>query len=74
MSEVKCISCGGTLFKTVFLDDKGNIAMDSSHPLPLIKKDNESYFKCPHCGKKNITTEFTSTEGVPKIKIINTKQ
>jgi predicted RNA-binding Zn-ribbon protein involved in translation (DUF1610 family) len=74
MSDVKCLSCGGILFKTVLLDDEGNIAMDSAHPLPLTKKDNETYFKCPHCGIKNITIEFTSTEGVPKIKIINTKK
>jgi predicted RNA-binding Zn-ribbon protein involved in translation (DUF1610 family) len=68
--DVKCLSCNGLLFKKNALDDKGNWAMDPTYKLDLQHDKEESFFKCPHCGAKNIVIDSKSPTGLPALQII----
>ncbi len=74
MKDVKCLSCRGLLFKANPLDDKGNWAMDPKFKLSLTQEANEAYFKCPHCGAKNVVIDSASPSGLPQIKIVRVKK
>ncbi|MFH0958197.1 MAG: hypothetical protein V1897_05780 [Pseudomonadota bacterium] len=74
MEDVKCLSCNGVLFKKTALDGKGNWAMESQHGTKLTHEGNDSYFKCPHCGTKNIIEDSTSPTGLGQFKIVRTEK
>ncbi len=74
MKDVKCLSCNGVLFKKTDLDNKGNWAMDPQHSLELSHDENDSYFKCPHCGAKNIVVDSMSPTGLSQLRIVRAKK
>lgn len=67
--EVKCLNCGGVMFKKVSLDEKGHLAMDANARLDLEHDGNDSFFRCPHCSAKNVVVDATSPQGLPQVRI-----
>jgi hypothetical protein len=74
MIEVKCLKCGGVLFKKVFLDDKGHMAMDMNAKIDLESDGVDHFFRCPHWQAKNVVLDTTSPHGLPQIRISHTKE
>ena len=74
MIEVKCLKCGGVLFKKVFLDDKGHMAMDMNTKIDLESDEVDDFFRCPHCQAKNVVVDAISPHGLPQIRISHIKE
>lgn len=72
--EVKCLNCGGVLFETVPLDEKGHMAVDVNTRLALEYEGNDSFYRCPHCSAKNVVVEATSPHGLPQLRISHIKK
>jgi len=72
--EQKCLKCGGMLFKKVFLDDKGHMAMDADTKIDLESDGVDSFFRCPHCYAKNVIVDATSPHGLSQIRISHIKE
>ena len=55
--EIKCLKCGEILFRTVPLDNEGNMAIDYKGPKNYTLKNDgtDEYFECSKCKAKNVT-------------------
>ena len=71
--EQKCLKCEGVLFPKVLLDERGHTAMDAEAPLDIESDGVDSFYRCPHCGAKNVVAEYTSEYGLPQHKIVRYK-
>jgi len=58
-----CRKCGKELFKKNLLDDNGHVAIDPNSKVGLESEGDRKFFRCPHCGAKNITIASTSKDG-----------
>lgn len=63
-----CLACGEPLFKKNRLPT-GGWAMDPQEKLDLETVEGESFFRCPHCGRRNMVVQTTQPGGLPGIKI-----
>jgi len=72
--DVSCLGCGGVLFKKGPLDDRGHWARQVASGSQLEPDGTDTYYKCPHCGAKNIVVSETSPHGVPQLRISHVKK
>jgi DNA-directed RNA polymerase subunit RPC12/RpoP len=64
--DENCRKCGTLLFKVVPLPPKGRYwAMSDEMPLDLKPDDDDKFYKCPHCGAKNVIVSRGEREGEP---------
>lgn len=65
--EIKCLKCGEILFRTVYLDNKGNMAIDHQGPKNYTLKNDgtDKYFECSKCKAKNVTRHQSSKKNEP---------
>jgi DNA-directed RNA polymerase subunit RPC12/RpoP len=70
--EEPCRQCGGMLFHTVDIDGTGHRTLDPRTPLPLETDGGDSFYRCPHCGAKNVIIEKREA-GLRHIRIVRVK-
>ena len=63
----KCLSCGEILFRTVPLDNEGNMAIDPKSPKNYTQKNDgtDEYFECSKCKAKNVIKYKSSEKNKP---------
>jgi hypothetical protein len=75
--EIKCLKCGEILFRTVPLDNKGNMAIDHKGPKNYTLKNDgtDEYFECSKCKAKNVISLAPSKKNeLPQSRIIHIKE
>jgi len=73
----KCLNCGEILFRTVPLDNEGNMAIDNKGPKNYTLKNDgtDEYFECSKCKAKNVIEHIPSKKNEPpQIRISHIKE
>ena len=65
---MKCHNCDDVIFETIVLG-KGLSGKNSDSPVKREYHENESFYRCPHCGAKNFLKETEDDKGVSREKI-----
>lgn len=68
-----CLACKKVLFKKGLLDARGHVGKDPDSGVQLESDGNDSFYRCPHCGAKNVVVRSNSAHGLPQLKFTHVK-
>jgi Zn finger protein HypA/HybF involved in hydrogenase expression len=67
--EIKCRSCGKTMYTLALLPDGKHWALDGKQKYIRKQQGEDKLIICPHCNAEHTTTSFVDESGLSQTQI-----
>jgi Zn finger protein HypA/HybF involved in hydrogenase expression len=69
-----CLQCRKALFAQELSDNRGGSAARGMAQPDLESDGDDCFYRCPHCGAKNVVVDERNIYGMPIVRLSHIKQ
>jgi Zn finger protein HypA/HybF involved in hydrogenase expression len=74
LKQELCLQCRNDLFAMALSDNGGGSAAGRGQQPVLESDGDDCFYRCPHCGAKNVVVDERNIYGMPTMRISHIKQ